>query len=212
MKKIIPLLLLLIVFLPSFAIDIVSTSASQVIGGLNVNVKTFEVEGFNLLSSDFSIEDSIINLSICYSKDGTLAYTNLEHDFFIPLINSGNYTINVDIVLSSFQSTICDSSVVTNTASTTAEYTSLSVNSFEDSERDSFSIYPNPASTKVNLDLEKVFYKRIYLLDSFGRVVRSFDELHKKNIEFDISDLNDGIYFIVIEADNRVFYKKLLKK
>lgn len=212
MKKTILPLILLLVSLPSFAIDIVSTSASQVTGGLNVNVENSWVQGFSLLSSDFSIENNIINLSICFRDEGTLAFHQEDNDFFIPLTNSGNYTINIDVIVSSLGSTICDSTVVTDTTSISAEYNSLSTNDFEDLEKESFIIFPNPASTKVNLKIKKIFFKRIYLLDSFGRVIIRLDNFHNENIEFDISYLNQGIYFIAVETDNKVFYKKLIKK
>ncbi|XCF06492.1 T9SS type A sorting domain-containing protein [Tamlana crocina] len=212
MKKIIHSLILLLVSLPSFAIDIVSSSASQITGGLNVNVETFWTEGFSLLSSNFSIENNVINLSICFKEEGTLAYHQEDNDFFIPLTNSGNYTINIDVIVSSLGSTTCDSTVVTDTDSTSAVYNSLSTNDFKGLGKESFIIFPNPASTKVNLKVEKVFLKGIYLLDSFGRVITRLNNLHKQNIEFDISHLNQGVYFIAVETDNKVFYKKLLKK
>lgn len=204
--------MLSLVSLPSFAIDIVSTSTSQITGGLNVNVETFWVQGFSLLSSEFSIENNVINLSICFRNEGTLAYHHEDNDFFIPLTNSGNYTINVGVIVSSLGSTTCDSTVVTDTDSISAEYNSLSTNDFEDLEKNSFIIYPNPASTKVNLKFEKVFLKQICLLDSFGREIIKLDNSNNVNVQFDISYLNHGVYFIAVETDNKVFYKKLIKK
>jgi hypothetical protein len=207
MKKIIHSLILLLVSLPLYAIDIVSTSASQITGGLNVNVETFWVQGFSLLSSEFSIENKVIHLSICFRDEGTLAYHQEDNDFFIPLTNSGNYTINIDIIVSSLGSTTCNSTVVTDTDSINAEYNSLSTNDFEDLEKENFIIYPNPASTKVNLKFEKVVFKRICLLDNFGREILKLDNFHNENIEFDISYLNSGVYLIAVETDNKVFYK-----
>jgi hypothetical protein len=212
MKKIIHSLILLLVSLPLYAIDIVSTSASQITGGLNVNVETFWLQGFSLLSSEFSIENKVIHLSICFRDEGTLAYHQEDNDFFIPLTNSGNYTINIDIIVSSLGSTTCNSTVVTDTDSINAEYNSLSTKDFEDLEKENFIIYPNPASTKVNLKFEKVVFKRICLLDNFGREILKLDNFHNENIEFDISYLNSGVYLIAVETDNKVFYKKLIKK
>ncbi|MCK8481714.1 T9SS type A sorting domain-containing protein [Psychroserpens algicola] len=212
MKKIILPLILFLVSLPSFAIDILSASASQTTGGFNVNVETFWVQGFSLLSSDFSIEDNVINLSICFRDDGTLAHDYENNDFFIPLTNSGDYTINIAVIVSSQGSTTCDSTVVTDTDTISAQFNSLSTNDFEYLEKESFIIFPNPASTKVNLKIEKVFFKQIYVLDSIGKVVIRLDNFHNENIEFDISYLNQGVYFIAVETDNKVFYKKLIKK
>jgi hypothetical protein len=212
MKKTILPLILLLVSLQSFAVDIASTSASQITDGLNVNVETFWDQGFSLLSSDFSIGNNIINLSICFRDEGTLAFHQEDNDFFIPLTNSGNYTINIDVIVSSLGSTICDSTVVTDTDSISVEYNSLSTNDFEDLEKESFIIFPNPASIKVNLKFEKVFLKQIYLLNSFGRVIKRLDNFHNENIEFDISYLNQGVYFITVETENEVYYKKLIKK
>lgn len=212
MKKIIFPLILFLVSLPSYAIDIVSTTASQITGGLNVNVETLWAQGFSLLSSEFSIENNVIQLSICFRDEGTLAFHQEDNDFFIPLINSGNYTINIGVIVSSMGSITCDSTVVTDTDSISAEYNSLSTDDFEDLEKESFIIFPNPASTKVNLKFKKVFLKQIYLLDSLGRVIIRLDNFHNENIEFDISYLNQGVYFIAVETENEVSYKKLIKK
>ncbi|NRD22858.1 T9SS type A sorting domain-containing protein [Winogradskyella litoriviva] len=211
MKKIVFPLILFLVSLPSFAIEIASTSATQITGGLNVNVETFWHQGFSLLSSEFSIENNVIHLSICLRDEGTLAFHQEDNDFFIPLTNSGNYTINIGIIVSSLGSTTCDSTVVSDTDSISAEYNSLSTNDFEDLEKEKFIIYPNPASTKVNLKFEKVFFEQICLLDSFGREIIKLDNSNNENIQFDISYLNNGIYFIAVETDNKVFYRKLIK-
>ena len=73
------------------------------------------------------------------------------------------------------------------------------------------SVFPNPASSKVTMtgaNLEN--YDAIVLHDSFGREVPLKNPIVKNS--FNISNLKNGIYFVVFKKDNEVsVVKKLLK-
>jgi len=73
-------------------------------------------------------------------------------------------------------------------------------------------VYPNPASNyfivKLNFDVEN---SEINVFDINGRIV------HKQSIgsgetQISIDNLQDGIYLLNIIIDNKVFYKKIVKK
>lgn len=75
----------------------------------------------------------------------------------------------------------------------------------------SISVFPNPASSKVTMkgaNLDN--YDAIVLHDSFGREVPLKNPIVKNS--FNISNLKNGIYFVVFKKDNEVSaVKKLLK-
>jgi hypothetical protein len=83
----------------------------------------------------------------------------------------------------------------------------LSSDSFESNE---FTIYPNPATTILNIsNTNNVEIKNISVTDINGRVVKNqSDSLSQINV----SDLNAGVYFVTIEAAEGKTTKKFIKQ
>jgi len=73
------------------------------------------------------------------------------------------------------------------------------------------SVFPNPTSAKVTIKGNNLDnYDAIVLHDSFGREVRLKQPM--ANNSFNISNLKNGIYFVVFKMDNEIsVVKKLLK-
>lgn len=67
-------------------------------------------------------------------------------------------------------------------------------------EDQSFSVYPNPATDFITVDLKNGnSLSCIAIFDASGRMVR---QLHSQSSRIDVSDLNTGAYFIKITNDN----------
>lgn len=80
-------------------------------------------------------------------------------------------------------------------------------------ERISFSLYPNPASDKLNIlsnKLEGYFY--IDVLDINGRIVRNTKAYITRNtpLPLDIKNLEKGVYVVRIRNDNGVYSRKII--
>ena len=74
-------------------------------------------------------------------------------------------------------------------------------------------IYPNPASTVLNLKFSNEFNQKIesiYLIDAVGRKVKIID-YSNEDIRIDISDLNSGCYNLIVESENEKLFKKIIK-
>ncbi|MBU2951924.1 zinc-dependent metalloprotease [Tamlana agarivorans] len=68
------------------------------------------------------------------------------------------------------------------------------------------SIYPNPSSHIVNIDIDEIFNVVIY--NAVGKMV-----LEKSNSkQIDVQNLKPGIYFLKIITQGKIFYHKILKK
>lgn len=83
---------------------------------------------------------------------------------------------------------------------------SLSLNQFEEL---SFSIYPNPASNTINLQLKNsdlMDYSTIHILDVNGRIV--LNTLFSN--EINVQQLDNGVYFIKISGLSKTV--KFIKK
>lgn len=95
-----------------------------------------------------------------------------------------------------------------NTSSYNCYYTNVGVNETELSQ---FSIYPNPVSDNlyINNFQSKNFYMQIF--DIKGQLVFN-QNLFEQNNSISISNLQRGIYFVVIyNNNNKVFTKKINK-
>ena len=67
-------------------------------------------------------------------------------------------------------------------------------------------IYPNPTSGKLNLEFPAIFTGKIIISDITGkRIVEN--EISSQKYSFDLSDKNNGIYFIHIKTDTNSWYK-----
>lgn len=94
----------------------------------------------------------------------------------------------------------------------------LSIDKFD--VNNSFSLYPNPANTQVNVafTLPQSSTVSITLVNIMGQVVsRNFNKqttLHtgQHTLQIPLNTLKSGIYFARLNVDGKVFAKKILKK
>ncbi|OFY04670.1 MAG: hypothetical protein A2W93_05160 [Bacteroidetes bacterium GWF2_43_63] len=99
-----------------------------------------------------------------------------------------------------------------NTSSCSFTVTVLDVTSLGESGESAVNVYPNPASEIVFAELPEGFTGTVVTLYSAeGAVVRSYGACNEKLVQFNISDLSDGVYFMKFENQNTSFYKKVVK-
>ena len=71
------------------------------------------------------------------------------------------------------------------------------------------SVYPNPASNSINIDLPYETNSPITIVDLTGNVVQRFDA-KSKHVKIDVSTLSKGVYFLNIDFDNSRVIKKIV--
>ncbi len=75
------------------------------------------------------------------------------------------------------------------------------------------SIFPNPASTIVNLKLEgSGVIKNVEIYNLIGKRVLLSSEINSTNTHLDISSLNAGVYFVKVKGENHTYSKKIIIK
>lgn len=72
-------------------------------------------------------------------------------------------------------------------------------------EKDSFTIYPNPASKKITIWLNNSVLKTVNIYNNLGQKV-----LSKKSKEISVENLNIGIYFLEVETNKGKATKKIV--
>lgn len=186
-------------------IDINQITPTEVSGGINVNLLVTTYNGAGYLSNSYTITGNNINLSVCYWFNVLLPVYQMSNDIFIPITNSGNYTINVSIFHSSSNIT-CD--YFSNGPIGTAFF--LSNENFEN-VKNKLSFFPNPTTGIIEIKNCEMINSKIQVLDNTGRLIKAINNL--PNNKIDLSELNDGIYLLKMETLNgNLIQKVILRK
>lgn len=75
-----------------------------------------------------------------------------------------------------------------------------------------WSIFPNPAENKVNVQINNGFeVRKLMVTDMTGRVIQTIP-VGKQQYILDIHDWPSGVYFVQIVGDNTTYTKRLVKK
>ena len=130
----------------------------------------------------------------------TINLTGLLSGETMPVTDEG-YTVNAAL-MDSFNLTefeICmtanyaglDNNIANNKICATITRSTVGISEIN---KQSISIFPNPASDYINI--KNLNNERIYILNSLGEIVKSVD--NQNNNQIDISDLANGTYFIRI--------------
>ena len=103
----------------------------------------------------------------------------------------------------------CDSLIITNL---TVNEAPESIANIQDQK---VSVYPNPSSGVYNLDLTGLVADKVdfLLTDNVGRVIKSVTNVSSNEIQqLDLSEVEDGIYFLFIKNEQFNATIKLVKK
>ena len=74
-----------------------------------------------------------------------------------------------------------------------------------------FTIYPNPATDEVFINLTEQANYDIRLIDVSGKVIQQLKTFHNQNfVELDVGELETGIYLIELKQANHITTKKLI--
>ena len=73
--------------------------------------------------------------------------------------------------------------------------------------------FPNPTSNILNIQFEATAKAIISVIDVFGQQIYSQQiSASQKNVQLDLSDWSNGIYFIQLQTNNRSFTQKIIKQ
>ena len=105
-----------------------------------------------------------------------------------------------------YPNTIGPNNVKTSSVSYSSNITGLS----ENSKLNNVFVYPNPSKEIINISSSEKFNTgAIYSLD--GKLVKSFKEQDLNEKAINVSDLNNGYYYMRIEGNDKVFQSNFIK-
>lgn len=201
MKQILPFVAMLAFGTAAGAqsLSVTQTSASAVAGGINVNVKSISYNGAGYVSHAHTVNGTTIDLTVCYYFNMTLPVLTFDDDFFIPVTEAGNYTVNITVYNSS-SAEICDYFSV---AGGGMHQVLDTVDFVAEKSRNRF--YPNPTHGPIAF-ADGGQPADIAVYDQLGRIV-----MRHFGTQIDLSTLNSGIYIVTARTDTGIFTQKLIK-
>jgi len=66
-----------------------------------------------------------------------------------------------------------------------------------------YSVYPNPTNDYITIQSEQILYKRIEIVDQFGRMILE-STIKSSETNFDLSSFMSGIYFLQVEGVSQI--------
>lgn len=79
-------------------------------------------------------------------------------------------------------------------------------------EEEFVGIYPNPSSGKFNIEFKDVSVQKVTVYDAIGKVVyENMTDTNSTNVRIDLSEFTTGMYFVKINAGEKVIMKKIIK-
>lgn len=176
-------------------------TATDVEGGVNINIAATSTNGAGYVGSVYSPDGSTINMTVCYWFNALTVITPLSNDIFVEIPHGGNYTLNV-LVVHSTDPVDCD-----YFSAEPLYTTSFLSNTNFSSQGADLTLYPNPTTGKVAFKDNDVIVKSVRTFDQLGRLVQTNTER-----DIDFSALENGIYLVSIETGNGRFSQKIVVK
>lgn len=158
----------------------------------------FFTNGMSVTLSDCNNSQNAVFEGIYFNDFFNAGYITVNDAFFYDVIDNGNSNYTLTLTSPNGDQAIYGNQILAN-------------NDFEDLQ---FAIYPNPASTHLNIT--SIFGKgntEIKIFNNLGSLLKHENFKGEDNLSLNISNLSSGIYFLNIKTDDgEVKVKKFIKK
>ena len=199
----------------SQSISINELTPTPVSGGINLHIVVTTYNGAGYIGNTYTVEGSVINVSVCYWFNQTLPVYEMTNDVLLEVPHDTSYTINVTIVHSS-TSTECDYYNVAQTQTTNY----LSADDFgDDSEslKNYVTVYPNPSRDYLFVSCDKFQIDtplEVKITDIRGMKIMETNTILDGNaFTVDVSALQTGMYFVeTTNQERKIFRAKFIKQ
>ncbi|MFK7784195.1 MAG: T9SS type A sorting domain-containing protein [Crocinitomicaceae bacterium] len=210
------------------SLDLTITQSSSGIDMITACDSLMWTNGITYYSSNSSATDTLLNSVGCDSVV-TLNLTIANVDVSTSIQNA---TISAGEVGASYQWLDCNDNYSIITGATNASFTPLINGSYavevtknnctdtsvcvvvdnvsvEDQLMNLIRVFPNPASDFITIEFSEKTEFNVKVVSLSGKLVYRAEEIHDKLFTVDLN-VDAGVYLLVIESGNRLFYERVL--
>jgi len=148
---------------------------------------------------------------IKYRKTGVAAWTNI-------LVNAPKSSKKITGLLCDTDyewkiSSSCDGGATYSAFSDIKEFSTADCRAMTDEIHQEISIYPNPASETLIVDLDGIFEAtNVEIINMSGEIIHSIQTLENAFLEIDLSQIPAGMYLLKVTGNNTLVTKKFIKQ
>ena len=215
MKKFLFLIYLLGIPFVSNALSIQNITVSDFDeNNLNIKVVSYNIQVFNYLDYNYTVDNQTMTLNICYLYSPFTAIDTETNQFQIPVNTQMPmiYTLVVNIFFRNQTTLICDYAQLEDTAGftfSTPLTEEISLSNKQSEFQNNLILSPNPSNGIINFNLS-ILNANIEIIDNLGRIVKVMCSKSINHLE--LFDLQNAIYFLKINSDQGDFVKKVILK
>lgn len=176
---------------------------------IKANLKVYLPHYSEFNSSEITINGNIITLNACYFMTDFGSISNMENDFYIDIPNNGNYTLKVNLYISTDEVTCNHNSLedmVTLNFSTPIDGT-VSLGTANPAHNTKITVFPNPVKNALTFSEE---VSSVRITDVSGKIVK---EISTKQKSVNVEHLAKGVYLVTaITKSGEIISKKIVKE
>ncbi|MGH1384684.1 T9SS type A sorting domain-containing protein [Kordia sp.] len=162
-----------------------------------------------LTFTDASNNDIVLTLLDITSFSGNIDGLNFASTPEILIASSNSLADGIYDITLEYQDSVGNSIATDTVTGFSFDTVTLSNDTFQ---FNNFTILPNPTSSKIVISTKENI-KNISLISSIGFQFHiKIDHIINEKYSVDMSNLSNGVYFVVIETDSTYYTKKIIKK
>jgi uncharacterized repeat protein (TIGR01451 family) len=178
----------------------------------NLDINTFEVRGYSH-PAIVSVNGNILTVRFnnIILPDSTTDYEGSMGYFQYRIKPLPNLPLGTQIENTAYIYFDYNEPIVTNTTQNNFQTVVSTINRNDDANQ--LKVFPNPANEILNINLQNNNIKNCIITNALGQTVyNSANEINANHkIQLNISNLNQGIYFVKVRAGNGSYTAKFIK-
>jgi len=166
----------------------------------------FTSGGCPLINFNHYLMNDTVHLTAYYQVGNLTVICNSTDTFNLGILPCTTTMLHVQAIMSGGGSAVDDFFLAIN-------INCIPTGVSEINNEDGFFVFPNPVSGYLFLRIvgNEIFLQKISIVNLFGELIFSANDIESKNDKIDVSVFPKGIYFIQVETKNGIYRKKFIK-
>ena len=191
----------------NYSVTVTDANGCTDVTATTINSSTFTINPTNInVNSNSGNTSFLINTNGSWTVSESCSWLSVS-----PTSGTNNGTITITYnANTSANPRSCAITINCGSSTQSVTVTQSGTTSIEETASiNNLNIYPNPNTGKFVIEISKIENLEIKLFNVFGEIIYEEKDF-KKRIEFNLSDIQSGIYFLNIETEKGIARRKIL--